>query len=343
MLGCQDFCGYYEWTFHYLRRRFGEAALAEYWSDAIAADSQRHYLDAARTEGLRGLYKTWAQTGVDEVCDWTVTLDEPSNLLRLDMRECPSKGYLLSNDLNADEDYCDHCMGWIGPALHQIGAEVAAHEHNHCGQCWWEIRNVAAEQPPIEVASDIRRDPRWSIGYLDRYSHQEKLPIVADSDRIDSVDVLRDWFASSTRIVALGANAQLPASSRADAVIVSGGRYALGDLEQVSSVLVEHIPELLPAIARVYRARKVRPLLVHPYLPQQPRLDFVEHQLPRATPILPLLIRSGAYCHHAGQATPGFYALAAMLAAALQKSLVLPDDVDATTLVHNSQASQTPV
>jgi hypothetical protein len=141
MLGCHDFCGYYEWTFHYLRRNFGEAALKDYWQQAIAADSQQHYLNAARQEGLRGLHETWSQTGVDEKCDWTVTLDEPGNVLRLDMRECPSKGFLLDNDLNADEDYCDHCMGWIGPALQQIGVEVAAHEHNHCGQCWWEIQN----------------------------------------------------------------------------------------------------------------------------------------------------------------------------------------------------------
>ena len=101
MLGCQDFCGYYEWTFHYLRRRFGKDALLNYWADAIAADSQQHYLEAAQLEGLRGLYNSWSKTGVEEECDWTVTLDESNNNLRLDMRQCPSKGCLLDRDLNA--------------------------------------------------------------------------------------------------------------------------------------------------------------------------------------------------------------------------------------------------
>ena len=92
MLGCQDFCGYYEWTFHYLRRRFGDEALKEYWSHAIANDSQMHYIQAAEAEGLKGLYKCWAQTGENEQCDWTVTLDEINNSLHINMQHCPSKG-----------------------------------------------------------------------------------------------------------------------------------------------------------------------------------------------------------------------------------------------------------
>ena len=321
MLGCHDFCGYYEWTFHYLRRQFGEAALEEYWSDAIAADSQQHYLDAAREEGLRGLYKTWAQTGEDEECDWTVTLDEPNNLLRLDMRECPSKGFLLAGDLNADEDYCDHCMGWIGPALHQIGAEVAAHEHNHCGQCWWEIRNVAKDQLPVDVATDIRRDARWQNGYLDRYSHQEKLPVLGSSDAVDSVAVLRRWFETATQIVALDVGTPLAPIGPNTALVVSGRRYAEGDLplELVRGVMLEHDPELLAAVAQQYHAASTPPLLMHPYLPQQPRLNFAAHELPRAVPLFPLLIRAGVYRHVPGQDKPGFHTLAGMLAAALQK------------------------
>ena len=170
MLGCQDFCGYYEWTFHYLRRNFGRSGLEKYWAQAVAADAQQHYIRAGKDNGLRGLYESWFKTGVDEKCDWTVTLDEDHNLLRLDMRECPSKGYLLKNNLNADEDYCDHCIGWIGPALNAIGAEVAAHEHNHCGQCWWEMRMKDKDYTPLEVIDDIRNDPRWQRGYLDRFA-----------------------------------------------------------------------------------------------------------------------------------------------------------------------------
>jgi hypothetical protein len=324
MLGCHDFCGYYEWTFHYLRRRFGVAALKEYWANAIAADSQQHYLDAAREEGLRGLYKSWAQTGEDEECDWTVTLDEPNNLLRLDMRECPSKGFLLQNDLNADEDYCDHCIGWIGPALHQIGAEVVAHEHNHCGQCWWEMRMVGKDQPPVDVAVDIRRDARWQNGYLDRFSHHEKLPVVGSDSALDSVALLRQWFATATQIVALDVGTPLPTIGPNTALVASGRRFAAGDLptEQVRGIVLEHDPDLLAAVARQYHASSNPPLLMHAYLPQQPRLNFASHELPRAVPLLPLLIHTGVYRHAPGQQKPAFPELAAMLAAALQKDIV---------------------
>src|SRR6478672_11896996 len=204
MLGCHDFCGYYEWTFHYLRRRFGRKALEKYWAQAIAADSQRHYVAAAHEKGLKGLYESWSKTGVDEHCDWSVTLDEDRNLVRLDMRECPSKGYLLQNNLNADEDYCDHCIGWIGPALQQAGFEVAGHEHNHCGQCWWEIRSANAEQPEVEVGCDIRRDPRWGHGYLHGFKHGSKLPLISDAEFTDPCDLLVDSFRLADTIALIG-------------------------------------------------------------------------------------------------------------------------------------------
>ena len=89
---------------------------------------------------LRGLYKTWVGTGEEENCDWTFTLDEEKNVLRWDMRECPSKGFLIRHDLNADEDYCNHCMGWIIPMLEasarrssSTSTTIAANAGRRCG------------------------------------------------------------------------------------------------------------------------------------------------------------------------------------------------------------------
>jgi hypothetical protein len=330
MLGCHDFCGYYEWTFHYLRRRFGSKALEKYWSQAIAADSQHHYIAAAREKGLRGLYESWSKTGDDEQCDWSVTLDEDRNLVRLDMRECPSKGFLLQNNLNADQDYCDHCIGWIGPALDQAGFEVAGHEHNHCGQCWWEIRRASAQQPAVAVGCDIRRDPRWGHGYLHKFEHGNKLPLSADMEFSDPADVLVERFRGVDTIAIVGPNAsksdtQLFGDPKV-AVIVTGETYASveGRIERVDGVLLEHKPDVLAAVSRRYQSSKDRPLLIHAYLPGQPFLDFAGHGLPRAVPILPLLIRSGLYAHDAAAAPPGVYSFAALLVAALQKRIVLP-------------------
>ncbi len=36
MIGVQDFIGYYDWTFEYLRRNFGEQAVRDYLRDYLA-------------------------------------------------------------------------------------------------------------------------------------------------------------------------------------------------------------------------------------------------------------------------------------------------------------------
>ena len=150
MLDCHEFCGYYEWTFHFMRRSFGQQAVRDLWAEAIGGDSQQHYAKAALEAGLRGLLRVWVKTGEEEACDWSFTLDEEKNVLRWDMRRCPSKGFLIETDRNADEDYCDHCAGWVIPLLEQVGAEVVVHEHNHCGQCWGVMR-----MRPLENGLDI--------------------------------------------------------------------------------------------------------------------------------------------------------------------------------------------
>jgi hypothetical protein len=331
MLGCHDFCGYYEWTFHYLRRRFGREGLEKYWAQAIAADAQQHYIRSGRDNGLRGLYESWFKTGIDEQCEWTVTLDEKRNLLRLDMRECPSKGFLLKNDLNADEDYCDHCMGWIGPALNAIGAEVAAHEHNHCGQCWWEMRMKDKESVSVELSVDIRKDLRWNRGYLDRFTHQMKSPAAETANQVDPCETIRSWFEPFDRIMVLGDGPldtnDWPGNDPRVAVIVSGRRYADGELPscRANAVILEHGSALLPKIEKRYAAGPPasRPLLLHPFLPGAVPQSFAEFSLPRPLPILPLLIRAGLYVHRPHAPPASWYVFAALMSAALRKDLLL--------------------
>jgi hypothetical protein len=81
------------------------------------------------------------------------------------MYACPSKGFLLRNGLHQYHDYCDHCIGWIGPMMKEAGFTVD-HEHNHGGQCWWIMRpaaerdTVEAEKLPPE-AVDVRQTEAW--------------------------------------------------------------------------------------------------------------------------------------------------------------------------------------
>jgi hypothetical protein len=307
MLGCQDFCGYYDWTFDHIRGAWGAQAAHDFWASAIGGESQAHYLRAALADGLRGLLHTWNKTGSDEHCDWTFTLDETKNVLRWDMRSCPSKGFLLANNLNADEDYCDHCMGWIVPLLTKAGVEVAAHEHNHCGQCWAEMRvKGKPHQTVASDAPDIRSDARWRAGYIDRWNDGVKASA-------DPCDVLTNWFDRAEK----------------PTIVATSASYIDGDAceNEPTAVVIENrpSPEHLDALARRISAssNQITPLLMFAYLPgggANAVPAFEAHGLPRPVPVLPLLIRRRVYRHEPDQPPPTAAAFIDLLAFALSKS-----------------------
>jgi hypothetical protein len=165
MIGVYDFCGHYEWTFEWLRRAGGEALVRQYWDEAIHQDSQRHAVELIVSGGIEGMKKYWGHTLAEEGAGyWAAATDR---VYRSDMYECPSKGFLLANGLENYHDYCDHCIGWIGPLMRRAGWTID-HEHNHRGQCWWEKRR--ADEPPDAPAPppagldthDVRRRPEWN-------------------------------------------------------------------------------------------------------------------------------------------------------------------------------------
>jgi len=334
MLGCQDFCGHYEWTFHYFRSRWGQDALRRLWAEAIGGESQQHYAKVALQAGLRGLYDQYVKTGEEEHCDWTYTLDESKNVLRCDMRECPSKGFLIKNNLNVDEDYCDHCQGWELPLTASVGLEIVEHEHNHCGQCWTVYRLKDRSAELVDVAADIRKDERWRCGFIHRWEKDRRLPLLSFvSESSDPCDVLVQWFAANNCITILGDDIDSPGASREPplheqtAVLTTDNTYANRERCPVDpvAVLIGHDAANLTALATRFLATSPgrRPLLLHPYLPRMPILDFVSLELPRPIPILPLLIRCGLYVHQPSGANPGPVELLFLLALALQKRISL--------------------
>ncbi len=327
MLGCQDFCGYYDWTFHFVRCRFGDAAVEALWAQAIGGESQAHYADAAAQDGLRGLLKTWNATGEDEQCDWTFTLNEAKNVLRWDMRACPSKGHLMQHDQAQDTDYCDHCMGWIAPLLAAHGIEIAAHEHNHAGQCWTEMC-VKSRRMQSPEAPDIRQDPRWRHGYVDRWEHSVKLPVLpAVSTSTQPQNVLRQWFGRYERLLVLGrgpsATDGWARAAPTDGVLITDPTYATRDVfaGEPAAVLIGDRPreDLLQLTSRRWAAAPVdrRPLLLHTYLPRGDWPAWSDYGLPRPLPILPLLIDANLYRHEPEQPYPSSGTFLVLLAAAL--------------------------
>jgi hypothetical protein len=163
MIGVYDFCGHYDWTFEWLRAQGREELVRRYWDEAIHRDSQRHAFELIQKQGFAGMAAYWGHTLKDEGAGYTTTAAE--GVFRIDMHECPSKGFLQRNALGAYHDYCDHCMGWIGPMLKEAGF-AADHEHNHDGQCWWEIRRARDDTPPSEPgklagSDDVRLQSEW--------------------------------------------------------------------------------------------------------------------------------------------------------------------------------------
>ena len=163
MLGVYDFCGHYDWTFEWLRQRGGEPLVREFWEEAIHRDSQTHAAELILSKGIAGMAEYWGHALQHEgaACHTTVT----ESAFRIDMHDCPSKGFLLRNGLARYRDYCDHCMGWIGPLLKR-GDYVVDHQHNHRGQCWWEIRHATDPTPPSQPGElsgqdDVRLRPHW--------------------------------------------------------------------------------------------------------------------------------------------------------------------------------------
>lgn len=331
MLGCHDFCGHYEWTFHYLRRRFGYQAVAELMGP-LGLDAHAHYLKAGKEAGLAGLYQTWVQTGDDEQCDWTFTLNEEKNILRWDMRKCPSRGFLLDNDLNQDEDYCDHCMGWIVPLLDEVGAEVTEHEHNHRGQCWAEMSMKGKPYQPLDLPIDIRKSPDWQQGYIERWERNRKLPVL-DPQRssVDPCDILKNWFRDYASLTVLGrgpsATDSWGKSLPLDGVLLTDPSYVNKDVfdGEPAAVLFGDHPSNLDAFATRFHATEPnrRPLLMHMYLPVPggKSTRFGDYDLPRPVPLLPLLIRQGLYRHTPNAPYPTTGVFLVLLGVALGKDV----------------------
>ncbi len=165
MIGCYDFCGHYEWSFAWLERVGGPELLRAYLDEAINQDSQRHARELIGREGFDGMAKYWGHTLVEESPDLGFAITRTPEVFRIDMHDCPSKGFLIRNGLEQHRDYCDHCIGWIGPMMSGIGF-VIDHEHNHRGQCWMELRKAGSTGgfgAPGAVAGDkdVRLRPEW--------------------------------------------------------------------------------------------------------------------------------------------------------------------------------------
>jgi hypothetical protein len=171
MIGAYDYCGHYEWTYAWLEGERGPDFLREYWETAISRDSRRHTRAMIAAGGFDGMRQYWGQALDEEEAGYAITQD--AHRFRIDMHACPSKGFLIRNGLQQYPDYCDHCIGWIGPVMAAAGF-VVDHQHNHRGKCWWEMRRHGDASPasqPGEFAGekDVRAAAGWESPDIDAF------------------------------------------------------------------------------------------------------------------------------------------------------------------------------
>lgn len=112
----------------------------------------------------------WQHTLAEESPQLGFRITRRPDVFRIDMHDCPSKGFLLRNGLQQHRDYCNHCIGWIGPLMRDAGF-VIDHEHNHRGLCWWEFHRAdaaatdtaqAAESGVPGEDADVTRRHDWN-------------------------------------------------------------------------------------------------------------------------------------------------------------------------------------
>ena len=181
MIGTYDFCAHYEWTFAWLEAAGGEQLLQEYWTDAIGEDSQRHAAELIQGQGFEGMMKYWGHTLAEESPEKGYHMTQSPSMVRCDMHDCPSKGFLIKNNLQQYKDYCNHCIAWIRPVVERAGFRID-HEHNHQGQCWWEFReqenpSPASETGEVSGQQDVRHLPHWP------QKEHHRFPEKSDSDK----------------------------------------------------------------------------------------------------------------------------------------------------------------
>lgn len=155
MIGCYDFCAHYDWTFRWIRNSGGKTLLLRYWDEAIRKDSQLHAAELIHAKGFEGMVEYWGDTLAEEAPAGGYHTQRAENSFWIEMTDCPSRGFLVRNGVEFSGDYCDHCIGWIGPLMEDAGF-VIDHDHNHQGQCWWEFKKKERAGEALPDHFDIR-------------------------------------------------------------------------------------------------------------------------------------------------------------------------------------------
>ncbi len=132
MIPSDHFVRFYNEVFKALGER-GEEHLKDYWRELGRLQS-RELTQHFRNGGLKACYDYWDRIRREENCEAELVLT--NDYFEFRMNACPSLGKVLDNDAEPCELYCDHCMGWIEPAVEAAGLfavlDVHSRSEPHC-------------------------------------------------------------------------------------------------------------------------------------------------------------------------------------------------------------------
>ena len=132
MIPSDHFVRFYNEVFKALMER-GYDDLVDYWRE-LGRLQTIELSDKFREGGLQACYDYWSRIRDEENCDADLRLTDDYFEFRQNV--CPSLGKVLDNDADPCELYCDHCMGWVEPAVAAAGlypmCDMESRTEPHC-------------------------------------------------------------------------------------------------------------------------------------------------------------------------------------------------------------------
>lgn len=173
-----------------------------------------------------------------------------------------------------------------------------------------------------ELPADIRHDPSWEAGFIDRFEHHQ---------RVEVGDLLADEFTDDPQLLIIGDGGLTSTSTQTAGLlphsIVTDRGYLTLDFtaSQPRCILLGTDINTVRQVADRWNRvpSETRPLLAHPYFPSTCPVRFAEVALPRPLPILPLLISKRLYTHQPRAAQPTTNELLILLAVALANEVLV--------------------
>lgn len=159
MIPSDHFVRYYNEVFKSMEE-LGHDHLLGYWR-RLGELQKLELAELFRHGGLQACYDYWNRILKEENCVGRLSLTQ--DYFEFRMERCPSLSKVLDNDATPCAFYCDHCMGWVGPVMDEVGLypvlDMESRSEPHCILRVYADRSKAIEfersaRLPCKIVAD---------------------------------------------------------------------------------------------------------------------------------------------------------------------------------------------